>query len=268
MRAATRNSAAAISALALTAGLMGCSSGKGITDGIAASTGRPATAAGPSDAGSSGPAAGGSTSASSFAGAALRAIEQAKSVKLAATVSALGPQLKSHGELRFESGRTDAHVFVDGGNGLQVEVVVLDGETYTKGLTTDKTKPWTKTHGDTAAMLQAADPRVLLKELQAAATLQSTGTKKINGVDAVGYRGALDLRKVVAQQPGLKDSLQDVIDAGITHSDIQVWADDQSRIVRIATTIKMQGRGSTQTVDFTGWGSPVTITAPPASQVR
>lgn len=152
---------------------------------------------------------------------------------------------------------------------------MVGGEVYVQGLTTNPAKPWTRGSTDIASLLPAADPRTLLKELATAATLHPTGTKTINGIHAGGYRETLDPHEVVKRVPDLKESLNDVIAGGGTGSDVQVWVDDQKRVVRITTAIKGATPGnqsaptaSEQTVDFSDWGAPVTITASPASQVQ
>jgi hypothetical protein len=88
------------------------------------------------------------------------------------------------------------------------------------------------------------------------ATVTSLGTSTVNGVKATGS-------KIVASASK----------KGHTHTvTASVWADSSDRLVQgtVATSgaTKKGTLGLTATVDFTGYGSPVTITVPAPSQVK
>ncbi len=98
--------------------------------------------------------------------------------------------------------------------------------------------------GDVSAIVRFADAHH--------ATVTSLGNAKVDGVEASGS-------KIVATRST----------RALTAN---VWADSSGRLVQatvgVTGTTRRGPLGLTATVDFTGYGSPVTITVPPPSQVK
>lgn len=78
----------------------------------------------------------------------------------------------------------------------------------------------------------------------------------------------VDLAKVAKVARADLGQLQAAFAAGLKHVNVQVWVDDQQRLSRLALSLSASNpMNVTQTVDYTDWGAPVSIAAPPANQV-
>jgi uncharacterized membrane protein YgdD (TMEM256/DUF423 family) len=215
--------------------------------------------------------------AAQFVALATTAAEKAQTVKIKASLSLLGAAVTASGDLRFGDKTADAHVSSATPIG-PVEVILLNGEIYTKGLgQSDPGHPWTKNSIGAAQIgeaLKKADPRQTLQMLSDVGTLRPAGTETVNGVSATHYSVTIDLAKVAKDHPELAGVINELTKQGVKVQDLQLWVDAQKRPVRLATTMQLPNpadptktSASTQTVDYTDWGAPVTITAPPADQV-
>jgi len=256
----------------------GCTSSKKSDDTKTTLPGAPSASGSQSGGGSSG--SGGGTAGGAIAGAAFVAQatpEQAQTVKIKESMSLLGIPLTANGVAKFGDKTADADVTSDTPAG-PVQVIIVDGDVYIKGLAKGSPgKPWTKNAGeakDIASALKQSDPRLALKMFSDVGTLKQVGTETVNGVSATHYSITVELAKVAQQHPDLADILNTLIKQGVKTQDVQLWVDAQKRPVRITTSVQLPNPvkpsakiTSTQTVDFTDWGAPVDIQAPPADQV-
>ena len=234
-----------------------------------------------SSASSTGHAAGGGSGtgidAAAFVAQATAATEKAQTVKVKESMSLLGMQLTANGAAKFGNQTVDADVTSNTPIG-PVQVIIVDGDVYLKGLNKgNPSKPWTKNAGESkeiASALKQADPRLALQMFSNVGTLKQVGTETVNGVSATHYSVTVDLAKVAKQHPEAAEILNVLIQQGVKTQDVQLWVDSQKRPVRIVTSAQLPNPAkpgvkisSTQSVDFTDWGAPVTIQAPPADQV-
>ncbi len=125
----------------------------------------------------------------------------------------------------------------------------------------------------------------LLSYLQSVSTsgITTVGPATIKGVATTEYKATVDLTKVAAQkspaaQAAIK-SLETQLNA--TMLPVQIWLDGQGRVrqvseqVQVSTTSQSSGGATipaasgsvSTTVDYYDFGTPVTVQAPPASQV-
>jgi hypothetical protein len=120
------------------------------------------------------------------------------------------------------------------------------------------------------------DPAKLIEELLAADDLTSVGQQTVDGVKTTHYSGTVDpttaYDSAAAKQnltPAQIQQLEQLEDAiGGTSEKIDVWIASDGLPVRVAISeTTSSGVISTQ-ADFTAWGQPVNIAAPPASQVE
>jgi len=215
--------------------------------------------------------------AAQFVALATSAAEKAQTVKIKVSMSLLGAAITASGDLRFGDKTADASVTSTTPIG-PVQVIIVSGDVYTKGLAKgDPGRPWTRNATGAAeigAALKKADPRQTLQMLSSIGTLKPIGTETINGVGATHYSVAIDLAKVAKQQPDLAGVINELIKQGVKVQDVQLWVDPQKRPLRMATSVQLPNPAdstkkitSVQTVDYTDWGAPVTISAPPADQV-
>jgi hypothetical protein len=221
--------------------------------------------------------AGGPVAGAAFVAAATTAVEQAQTVKVKESMSLLGIPLTANGVAKFGDQTVAADVTSSTPVG-PVQVIIVDGDVYLKGLSKGVPgKPWTKNADaskDIASALKQSDPRMVLKMFSDVGTLKQVGTENINGVSATHYSVTVELAKVAQQHPELASVLNALIKQGIKTQDVQLWVDSQKRPVRIVTSTELPNPAkpgskitSNQTIDFTDWGAPVTIQAPPADQV-
>jgi hypothetical protein len=272
----------AIAVTGVAVALAACSSSKNDSSSTAPVT-APASG-GTSSAGSSTPAGGGNSGgsaagidAASFVAQATAATEKAQTVKVKESMTLLGIPITANGAAKFSDQTADADVTSNTPAG-PVQVIIVGGDVYLKGLTkATPGKPWTKNAGESkeiASALKQSDPRLALQMFADVGTLKQVGTETINGVSATHYSVTVELAKVAKQHPEVADILNVLIKQGVKTQDVQLWVDAQKRPVRIVTSAQLpnpakpgQKIDSRQTVDFTDWGAPVTIQAPPSDQV-
>jgi hypothetical protein len=124
-----------------------------------------------------------------------------------------------------------------------------------------------------------------LSYLQAVSSsgISTVGPATIKGVSTTEYKATVDLTKVADQKSPTEQAAIKSVEAELhtTTLPIQVWLDGQGRVRQVstqvqastnaqsngATTIPAASESATTTVDYYDFGAPVTIQAPPASQV-
>lgn len=127
------------------------------------------------------------------------------------------------------------------------------------------------------------DPTSAIAFMNGAHDVRSEGTAKVRGVETTHYTMTINLKDVLAklseaQRKSYGDSLTKM---GVTELPMQAWVDAQGRARRISFTMDLSktAKGSavpasapksgamTITMDLYDFGTPVTVTAPPAGQV-
>jgi hypothetical protein len=101
--------------------------------------------------------------------------------------------------------------------------------------------------------------------------IQNLGTDQVGGVTTTHYRVQLDLAKALQQVPaGQRAAAQQALQAlgtGIVPAD--VWLDRQNRLRRFSLTLHTTTAGATATIvetfEFSAFGTPVSVSAPPSS---
>jgi hypothetical protein len=118
------------------------------------------------------------------------------------------------------------------------------------------------------------DPTQMLAYLRATSgKVDEVGTEDVRGVETTHYRAKVDLDKVAAQAPpslrktfrasikSLKDSL------GTNTIPVDVWVDGDNLVRRLSEHLTVAGGGKIDfSVDFYDFGTPVSISPPPASE--
>jgi hypothetical protein len=120
------------------------------------------------------------------------------------------------------------------------------------------------------------DPAKLIEELLAADDLTNAGQQTVDGVKTTHYSGTVDpttaYDSAAAKQhltPAQLQQLEQLEDTiGATSEKIDLWIASDGLPVQVAISeTTSSGVISTQD-DFTDWGQPVNIAAPPADQVE
>ena len=118
------------------------------------------------------------------------------------------------------------------------------------------------------------DPTQMLAYLKAVSgKIEKVGTEDVRGVDTTHYRAKVDLDRVAEQAPPnlrktFKASIQSLKQGlGTDKIPVDVWVDDDSLVRRLAEHLPIATGGKIDfSVDFFDFGTPVSITPPPASQ--
>jgi len=131
--------------------------------------------------------------------------------------------------------------------------------------------PWIRYEPDSpmarlqAASLDASDPFTFLDRVAGVSDVETLGTTTVDGVPVTHARLTIDMAKWMRTLP--KDLRDLEFDDRPDTAEYDVWIDAQRRIRRLRnTSVHPQVTFRTQ-IDFTDFGAPVTIEAPPASEV-
>ena len=118
------------------------------------------------------------------------------------------------------------------------------------------------------------DPTQMLEYLKAASgKIDKVGTEDVRGVETTHYRANVDLDKVADQAPAklrktFRESIQSLKQGlGTDKIPVDVWVDDDNLVRRLAEHLPIATGGKIDfSVDFFDFGTPVSITPPPASE--
>ena len=114
------------------------------------------------------------------------------------------------------------------------------------------------------------NPADMLQSLRGAGDVEYVGHGRIDGVEVDHYRAEIDLRKAIAKLPEKyrAQSEQGMKLLGNSFP-VEVWIDGDGLPRRFALDLDLGGKGSVkEQVDYTDYGAPVTVVAPPAGQVQ
>ncbi len=215
---------------------------------------------------------------------------ESSSAHMVFTGGAGGMEIRGEGDIEVGGDNPAIAMDMDAGGQGRMSIVLLDGVLYMKlpeGLSTGG-KPWVEIDStDTGSpmaqalgsltdqMRQNADPRQALEQFKEAGTIESSAEEDLNGTPTTHYKIAVDVQKLADQQqdPTLKQAMQEAIRSGLKDFPVELWVDEENLPVRMAIEMPTADPASGKTVpvkvqvDYTNWGEPVDIQAPPADQV-
>lgn len=112
----------------------------------------------------------------------------------------------------------------------------------------------------------SADQYALLAS--AASSVKDAGEQPLGSRPAHRYEVTVDTARAAALMSGAsKTSMQSAADAGIKSIPTTIWLDENNRLVEADSTVALRGVRSTTTFKVTDYDTPVTISAPVASEV-
>ncbi|WP_026424478.1 hypothetical protein [Actinokineospora inagensis] len=137
-------------------------------------------------------------------------------------------------------------------------------------------KPWMKFDlGANNALAKSmdsvkqTDPSKIIAQIVEAGDLTGVKSEPVDGQDTVHYTVTIDITKLKADNAlGMDaDAIAAAGKAGMKTFTIDMWINHDNLPVRMVNEIPMQGKTVKTQSDYSDWGKPVTITAPPASEV-
>ena len=158
---------------------------------------------------------------------------------------------------------------------LKLPTELQPGKPWLK-IDTAGTDPVSKALGASLRQIKTnGDPSQTLKQMAGAGEIISTVHEQRNGVPTTHYTITIDVKKLVAKQqdPALKDALEKATETGTTSFPLEVWLNGENLPVRltmdqpIKNPVDQKVGRLKMTVDYSDWGKPVSVTAPPADQV-
>jgi hypothetical protein len=159
-----------------------------------------------------------------------------------------------------------------------VEIRMVDGVMYmnlasvlgTQGDTMLQGKPWVSVDASQSGSQGTQNPADILDSLRGAGDVQLVGHGKVNGIEADHYRTEIDLARAMEK---LSPTQRSQAAAGLkmlgSTFPMDVWIDQDGLPARVGVDIDSKlGLHVSEQIDFTDWGTPVTVEAPPADQVQ
>ena len=195
-------------------------------------------------------------------------------LKVAVSAQGKSQTITSNGVENFAAKRARATTTI---GGTSVETRTLGGTTYTKlpPGAGPKGKPWVKVDTSTASGTgDLSNPNQSLAALKAGlGPVKRLGTAQIAGVPTTRYATSIDVAGAARSNPAFTQLAQ----LGVTTVPLEVSIDKQGRLRGLterfrATKFPLSERQTgpaaiTVSITYTDFGIPVTVTAPPASQV-
>src|ERR1700741_1036360 len=267
-----RKIAAALSALALAVSLAACAEESGTAQGEGS---------------------GGSEAANNLVALAKQVGDrtaESSTAHMVFTGGAGGVAVKGGGDIEVGGDNPSIKMDMNTGSMGTMSLILLDGVLYMKlpAELSPSAKPWIKIDSKgksnpraqvlgslTEQMRQNADPRQAQEQFQEAGTIESSAKEELGGQQTTHYKITVDVQKLAESQQDatLKNAMQEAIKSGLKDFPVELWVDEEGLPVRMAIEMPTADPTTGKTVpvqvqvDYSKWGEPVDIQAPPADQV-
>jgi hypothetical protein len=188
--------------------------------------------------------------------------------------------LAAQGDETAADGKLTAMSLNEQAGSLDMAIVLTGGALYVKLPSEMNTsgRPWEKADAGSSnpvlrqlassisSLEQSASLDQYRSMAQAATSLRTVGTEQVNGAAAIHYLLMVDVTKI--HGTGFTDAARVALtQAGIAKIPVDVWVDSRSRPVRMSEKFSVNGQLVSTDVTVGQYNQPVTIAAPPASQV-
>jgi hypothetical protein len=228
---------------------------------------------------SSAPAGGTPTDAQGLGALLSSGVAHIQSAHIALAVNFSGQAITGSGDEKLANGKVQAMQITEslpGGAG-DIQLIVVNGKTYAKLpaslnktgkpyvlVTENSTDPTIKQLASSIdSSLSSASLGSVGAFVTAASSVKLDGKQSVAGTPATHYSVVVDPSKLPSDYPG-KSSLAQ---AGITSIPVELYVDDQGRPVQVTENLKVQGQSASTKITVSKYNQPVSISAPPASQV-
>lgn len=207
------------------------------------------------------------------------AVDSVSSAHFVLNIGLAGQSLSGQGDEKLSGGKLDAlDVTVNLPSGAGgVRLIVARGKTYAKLPASMNTsgKPYLLVTANSSnavvrqfapsldAALEAASIDSVSTFVAAAKSVKRDGSATVNGISTTHYSIVVDIKKLPTSLPG-RDTL---LSSGRSTLPVELYLDDRNRPVRFAENFKVAGQSVSTKLDVSDYNQPVTIKAPPASQV-
>jgi hypothetical protein len=122
--------------------------------------------------------------------------------------------------------------------------------------------------GTNAQPVQQLDPTQWLQALRASAGVRRVGTDTVQGEQMTHYRGLVDLADSAKIPAGARSQVDaEAKTLGLSTIPVDVWVDAGGVVRRETLSLDGNRLQMTMTLDLSDVGSPVSVAAPPGSQV-
>jgi hypothetical protein len=225
--------------------------------------------------------------------AAQSASQKAGSAKMAMTMemSAAGQSFTMRGEGAFDFAKQLGQMSMsmpnpDGSGDLSFDEVITDTMVYIKSpMLAGAGKPWVGVDlkeavgGSLSQLSGGSDPTSGLEMLAGAKSVTTVGKETIRGTETTHYKAVVDINKAMAGKPeavrAKLQGYQKALGAKFTDLPVEVWIDKDNRPAKFSYTMDMpateatgnQPFSMTMSIEMFDYGTPVTVTVPPASDV-
>ncbi|MEU9117469.1 hypothetical protein AB0D04_38500 [Streptomyces sp. NPDC048483] len=270
----TRMTAIAAGVVIMVAGLSACNDNGGKAEG-----GGSSSSSGGSDTG------GGQQEPATDAQSALKAAQQAteakKSAKLDGTTKTGTGTMTTKGGVDWHDGmQMNLEVTQPGGAGKALKALYTKDAVYMKmGTPMPGGKSWMKTSYESLSqqpgagaaikeMIATANPGQPIEWMAAAEGLKVVGKEDVKGVQATHYSGTVSLEiQGKHLSPEAQEAMKKQLEKSKVKSEkLDIWIDSNNLLVKKQEEIGGT-QSSTATVYYSGYGTKVDVTPPPASQV-
>lgn len=206
------------------------------------------------------------------------ATKSVKSLHFTSNTTAATVKVATDGNEKLVAGKVVAFDLTAASAGsAPLRFIHANGKTYAKLPTqvTKSSKPYVllSTHSSSATVRQLAtsfatsgatsSPASYTLFAKAAAKLTDRGAATVSGVATRHYSFAV----IPARLPSNFPNGAVLVRSGIASIPVELYVDNQNRPVRVTESLKVQGQAVTVVATFSKYNVPVTVSAPPASQV-
>lgn len=210
-------------------------------------------------------------------------------VSMAMTIPGAG-DISATGQVKFAGAQTAEQMSMTIPSLGAMQMVLVSGQFYMElpasmsSMLGSSDKPWVRFDlgssnplsqalGSEANLADQANPSQLINQIAQAGTITKVTQETLNGQQTTHYTITVNVQKMVQTMTGDATEKQALSQLGITTMPFDIWVNSASLPVKIVTSLAFADPTSGQsqqvniTINYTGWGQPVTITAPPASEV-
>jgi hypothetical protein len=255
-----------VTALLVTTALTGCS-GSGSSKAASGSTAAPSSTS-PSSTASTVNAAALVARASSASG-------QLKTAHIVVTTSAAGKDSTFSGDVGYNPLRLALTIGVEG---KTLQERIIGNYAYLKLPTGSSAKPWVKLDFaklakamglDLNSSLNNANPAQAVQLLEKSSNLKDLGSATVSGVPTTHLSGTVDVAKAYTSLSGpAKAQYQTMVQQlGLKDEHIDLYVNSQEIPIKVVQSFTAKTGATTVTVLLSKLNQPISVTAPPASQV-